>query len=357
MADYLPFKNLKFLELASVLAGPLVGSFFAELGAQVTKVENKRTNGEITRGWRHAEESPNTEESDYYTCANFNKNVELLDLSSGDDYNRLIKLVKESDVIISNFLYSTAVSLKCTFSDFYPYNNRLIFVNLVAYSKEDDRPGFDLLIQAECGYLSMTGIENHMAKMPTAMIDIIAAHQMKEAILIALYQQSKGEIKGTEISVSLYKSGLTGLINQGSSYLNSGILPIPMGTLHPSIAPYGDVFYDKNNIRFVLAVGSDKQFETMCSILNVAIDGQFIQNSLRIKNREKLYSLLQSLFSNISFEEIFNKLQLAGIPISKINDVGEALESPEAQSMIKEVRGRKKRISDIAFEFIAPLKQ
>jgi crotonobetainyl-CoA:carnitine CoA-transferase CaiB-like acyl-CoA transferase len=207
-------------------------------------------------------------------------------------------------------------------------------------------------MQAECGYLSMTGSENNIAKMPTAMIDILAAHQMKEAILIALYQQLKGEIEGQEISVSLYKSGLTGLINQGSSYLNSGILPMPLGTLHPSIAPYGDVFYDKNSIRFVLAVGSDKQFENMCNILNVDLGDQFIENYQRIKNREELYSILQAIFNEKSYEEIFFKLQVAGIPISKINNVGEALESKEAQFMIKETRNGKKRVSDIAFELL-----
>ncbi|HMP29926.1 MAG TPA: CoA transferase, partial [Saprospiraceae bacterium] len=220
MTTFLPFKNLKVLELASVLAGPLVGSFFSELGANVTKIENKRTHGEMTRKWRHAEEKYLNDESDYYTAANFNKNVLYLDLGDAKDYHLMTSLVKENHVVIANFLPSIAQKLECTFHDLVKYNSHLIYVNLVAYSETDDRPGFDLLMQAECGYISMTGQRDALAKMPTAMIDILAAHQMKEAILVALYQQAKGMLSSCELSVSLHHSGLTGLINQGSSYLN-----------------------------------------------------------------------------------------------------------------------------------------
>ena len=349
---YLPFKGLKVLELASVLAGPLAGSFFAELGAEVTKVENKKTGGEMTRGWRHPSESGNKETSDYYAAANASKEVIYLDLGEETDYKALTGYVSHSQIVISNFLPRVAEKLKCTFKDLLRYNNRLIMVNLVAYDSEDDRPGFDLLMQAECGYLAMTGTKDHLAKMPVAMIDVIASHQMKEAVLIGLYEQALGRITSAEYHVSLYQSGLTGLINQGSSYINSKILPQPIGTLHPTIAPYGDVFQSADGIDFTLAVGTDRQFEKLCAVIHLPMPEVFRMNANRVANRKDLFDFLNKAFLNTFYEQLDIAFILAGIPFSKINSVKETFENLLAQEMIIEVSDGKQRISDIAFKEI-----
>lgn len=346
---YVPFNGLKVLELASVLAGPLAGSFFSELGAQVIKVENKLTNGEMTRGWKHPAEKINCELSDYYVAANAEKDVVFLDLSDDTDYQTLAKLVSEANIVISNFLPAVAKKLKCGYTDLLKLNERLIFVNLIAYDHHDDRPGFDLLMQAECGYLSMTGSETNPAKMPVAMIDIIASHQIKEAVLIGLYEQASGKIKSAEYQVSLFKSGITGLINQGSSYINSGIIPKPMATLHPSIAPYGDLFSSADGIAFTLAVGTDRQFEKLCMALGLEIKEEFRLNKNRVINRQHLVTYLSNTLSQLDFNTVMNLLNNNSIPFSKINSVNEALEMPLALEMITAVKDNKKRVSDIAF--------
>jgi crotonobetainyl-CoA:carnitine CoA-transferase CaiB-like acyl-CoA transferase len=351
MSSLLPFQGIKVVELASILAGPLVGSFFAELGANVIKIENKRSNGEPTRGWLHQNESLSVE-SDYFTAANFDKEILLLDFTDEAEYNKLLKIIEDADIVIANFLPSISKKLKCTFADFNKLNDRLIYVNLVAYDENDDRPGFDLLMQAECGYLSMTGSANEIAKMPTAMIDILAAHQMKEAILIALYQQAKGEINSCELSVSLFKSGLTGLINQGSSYINSGIVAQRLGTLHPSIAPYGDIFYSIERTPFVLAVGTDHQFEKLNNAFNLGLLEEFSKNKDRVIQRTTLTSLINQCFGTLQMDKISSILNTIGVPYSPIKTIKEALDTECSKSMIVTKKNGKKRISDIAFKSV-----
>ncbi len=351
MSSLLPFQGIKVVELASILAGPLVGSFFAELGANVIKVENKRSNGEPTRGWLHQNEEHSTE-SDYFTAANSDKEILLLDFTNESEYNQLLKIIENANIVIANFLPTIAKKLKCTYADFNKLNDRLIYVNLVAYNEDDDRPGFDLLMQAECGYLSMTGSPNEIAKIPTAMIDILAAHQMKEAVLIAMYRQAKGEISSCEMCVSLYKSGLTGLINQGSSYINSNIIAQPLATLHPSIAPYGDIFYSQENIPFVLAIGTDHQFEKLNNAFNLGLLAAFSKNKDRVIQRSKVTSLINQCFATMQMDKISSILNIMGIPHSPIKTIKEALDHEYAKSMITTKKNGKKRISDIAFKTI-----
>jgi crotonobetainyl-CoA:carnitine CoA-transferase CaiB-like acyl-CoA transferase len=347
--SYTPFKGLKVLELASVLAGPLAGSFFSELGAEVIKIENKLTGGEVTRGWRHPDEKGNSVASDYYAAANADKKVVLLDLNDTEDYNILVKYTGEVQIVISNYLPGVAEKLKCTYKDLLHYNNRLIFVNLIAYEADDSRPGFDLLMQAETGFIAMTGTETSLAKIPVAMIDVIASHQIKEAVLIGLYEQALGRIQSAEYQVSLYKSGLTGLINQGSSFINSGILPESLGTLHPTIAPYGDLFQSSDKVLFTLAVGTDRQFEKLSMAVGLPLKDEYRVNKDRVVNRLYVISDLQTMFSQLSINEIAALSEENGIPYCRINTVKDTFENPLAKDMIIELKYGKKRISDIAF--------
>jgi crotonobetainyl-CoA:carnitine CoA-transferase CaiB-like acyl-CoA transferase len=235
------FKNLKVVELASVLAGPLTGTFFAELGAKVVKIENKLTQGDVTRTWKLPTESKENSVSAYYSAANYSKESLFLNVKDSSDYELLIEHIKDADIVISNYKPSTARKLKLDYKDLKPYNPSLIYAELTGFGGDDSRPAFDVVLQAETGFMYMNG-EPHRnpVKMPVALIDVLAAHHMKEAILCALINKLKtGE--GQHISMSLYECALASLANQATNWLMEGHIPQPMGTQHPNIAPYGDM--------------------------------------------------------------------------------------------------------------------
>ena len=350
------FEGLKVLDLSSVLAGPLTASFFAETGAEVTKIENKLTGGDVTRQWKLRSEDPDNPYSAYYCAANFGKKVLLLDLSNAEDRTMAEQLVSESDIIISNFQKKTAEKLGLTPDQISTRYPKAIFAQLSAYDYDDPRPGYDLVMQAETGYISMNGTtDGKLCKMPVAMIDILAAHQMKEAILMALLNKMKTGL-GSTLHVSLYKSALSGLANQASNYLMCGHIPEPMGTLHPNIAPYGDMFYSSDCIPFILAVGSDAQFKKLWKTLIKADENYytFDTNIKRLEKRFRLQELLQSHFSHFPFTVLEFLLKENNIPYCRISDLSEVFSRSESNCMInvelKDQNIRLKSVSAIAFD-------
>ena len=288
------WQSLKVVELASVLAGPLVGTFFSELGAQVLKIENKTSGGDVTRTWRVPNEDAKKTISAYYAAANYRKKSIFLDLKNGDDYEQAMKLIASADIVIQNFKKGDAEKLGLEAKSLREKYPNLIVACITGFGEEDDRMAFDVVLQAETGFMAMNGsAESGPIKMPVALIDVLAAHHLKEAILIALLERSHTR-KGKIVHVSLYDAALASLANQASAYLMEGHIPKPMGTLHPSIAPYGDMFETLDGKLFVLAVGSDKQFRLLCNILNIREEEliHFSNNPLRIQNRTALQNML-----------------------------------------------------------------
>jgi len=263
------FKDLKIVELANILAGPSVGMFFAELGAEVIKVENKATKGDITRSWRLPSEPTNNDYSAYYCSVNWGKEVLMLDLKAETDLKQLYDLIAEADIVITNFKTSSAHKIGIAPNQLRQINSNLIIAHLSGFLNSD-RPAFDIVLQAETGFLYMNGEgERPPVKMPVALIDVLAAHQLKEAILLALLHRAKtGE--GKTVSVSLYEAAISSLANQATNWLMADFIPQRMGTQHPNIAPYGDMFYTKDGKMLVLAVGTERQFEGLCKTLNLA---------------------------------------------------------------------------------------
>jgi crotonobetainyl-CoA:carnitine CoA-transferase CaiB-like acyl-CoA transferase len=332
------FSNLKVLELSSVLAGPLAGSFFSELGAKVTKVENKISGGDITRQWLLPEEDPRKKAGAYYYAANYNKDVVFLDFNQKEDMDILTSFVQSHDVIITNFQKKVAQKYKLEPHTLYEDYPEKIIVQLNAYDYEDPRPGFDLIMQAETGFISMNGTESgELCKMPVAMIDIMASHQIKEAVLIALLQRQMSG-KGSLIHVSLYQSGVASLANQASNYLTAGKIAKPMGTLHPNIAPYGDLFFSSDGHTFFLGVGSDVQFQKLRKTLNFSEKDYviFANNSNRLQNRTELQILLQSVFTRKTMMELELCFLSSGIPFAGIKNIKEVFENALSKKMIKD---------------------
>ncbi len=324
------FKDLVVVEFSSVLAGPLVGSFFAELGAKVYKIENKKTEGDITRKWRLPSESTEKSISAYYASANYGKQVIMADLTQKNEYDEVVELVRVSDIVIVNCGAKSARKLAIDYDIIKSINPKIIYASLTGYGENVDRPAYDMVLQAETGYISMTGSEDGPpCKIPIAMIDVLAAHHLKEAVLCALLRLYKlGE--GSFVSVSLYDAAIASLVNQATNYLMNGHVPRRMGSRHPNIAPYGDIFSTKDSVSLALAIGTDYQFENFAKALK--IDGKnFETNKQRLKNRELLCKTIQRVFSNYMCDALIVIFESMNIPFCRIKTIEEVFNEPEAR--------------------------
>jgi len=324
--------ELKIIELASVLAGPSVGAFFAEFGASVIKVENPRTSGDVTRSWRTAGEQNTSDISAYFASVNFGKRSLALDISRQQGRDVLYSLLSAADVIIASYKPGDAEKLGVAYDEVKKHNPNIIYGHITGYGNDSSRAGYDAIIQAETGYTSMNGTDE-MCKMPVALMDVLAGHQLKEAILMALWSREKTN-KGCYIPISLYDSALSGLVNQASNFLNAGHVPKPLGSDHPNIVPYGTLYKCKDDKHLILAVGNDKQFAALMDILELEIAPKFETNHGRVQNRDALKSILTDALSNIDRDEFLQKLHEASIPAGKLNDLEHVFADPAALNMV-----------------------
>ncbi|MCB9284102.1 MAG: CoA transferase [Lewinellaceae bacterium] len=331
------FRDLVVVELASVLAGPAVGQFFAELGARVIKIEHP--NGDMTRHWKLPSESQVQAHSAYYCSVNWGKEIHFIDLSTAEGYAHTLQYLEGADVVISNFRPEAAKRLKLGANVLRERFPRLIVGEISAYGPGDPRPAFDVVLQAEAGFLYMNGEPGGApVKMPVALIDLMAAHQLKEGILLALLQRERTG-QGALVQTSLLEAALASLANQASNWLMAGHIPQPMGTRHPNIAPYGDVFTTRDGKLILLAVGTDRQFAQLCTLLakdEWITNPVLATNAARVRNRELLRDVLQDAIVHWESTVLLEKLELLHVPAARIRDMKEVFELPQAQKMILE---------------------
>ncbi|UTW60808.1 CoA transferase [bacterium SCSIO 12741] len=325
-------KDLKIVELASVLAGPAVGMFFAEMGCTVTKVESRKA-GDITRRWKLPTESSEAPISAYYSSVNWNKEVLRLDYLNAEDFETLRSYLQEADVVITNFKHGDGEKFGLTYAHLIEINPKLIVGEINGFGPDSPRAAFDVVLQAETGFISMSGHpDGDPVKMPVALIDVLAAHQLKEGLLVALLNQKRPQ----RVTVSLYEAALASLVNQATNFLMEEHVPQPMGTLHPNIAPYGDLFYSSDNLPLVLAVGNNKQFESLLKVLSIEPLPSLASNELRVKNRAELQAVLQEKIGTWKREDFFKSCLKHSIPMGRVLNLKEVFEQPEAQSLVLE---------------------
>ncbi len=347
-------KDLKIVELASVLAGPSVGMFFTELGANVIKFENSLTNGDVTRSWRLPQE-PKESVSAYFSSINWGKTHQFVNYNTPEDHEKVISEINNADIVLCNFKKGLAEKFGLDYKNLSKINPQLIYAQLDGFENDSQRVAFDVVLQAECGFMSMNGEKNSLPlKMPLAFMDILAAHQLKEGILVALLHRYKTQ-KGSLIRCSLEKSAIASLANQASNFLMTQQIPQRMGSLHPNIAPYGEIFKTKDEQNIVLAIGSDKQFEIFCKILHLDTyqNEKFKENKNRVINREILYSILNDSIKKFDSSMLLEKCHELQVPIGMIKDLKQVFDTPTAQVMIlEELQSgtNTKRVSSIAFE-------
>jgi len=352
------FKDLRIVELAGVLAGPSVGYFFAELGAKVIKVENPKTNGDVTRSWKLKNEDPKSNTSSYFWSVNGLKEFVSLDITQAAQLEKLYEIIKDADIVISNYKKGDDAKLKVDYPTLSKLKKDIIYASINGFGNESSRTAYDLILQAESGFMFMNGEHNSVpTKMPVALIDIIAGHQLKEAILIALIKKYKTK-KGSHVTVSLFDSAVASLANQATNWLIGNHLPIASGSLHPNIAPYGELFITKDKHYITFAIGANKQFEGLCAVINnnsLSKDPKFCTNQKRIQNRQELYGILNNYISKFQFKDIFKTCEEFEVPIGKIRNMKEVFELPEAKEMLREIKDgktSKKVVSSVGFKFL-----
>jgi len=337
MQNELPLSGIKVLELANVLAGPSVGMFLAELGAEVVKLENAPAGGDVTRTWKLPSESRETDISAYFSSVNWGKKSIALNIALPQGLHLLYQLVKQCDIVLVSYKPGDAEKLKTDYQTLAKHNPRIIYAQLTGYGPHNSRAGYDAIIQAEGGFTYMNGEAGQPpVKMPVALMDILAAHQMKEAILVALlHRQKTGQ--GQCIQVSLLQSAIASLANQATNWLVGNSIPQRMGSDHPNIAPYGTIYSSADGKEIVLAVGTDKQFSALCKVLEIpelALDERFAQNLSRVQNREALNQILIQRISQYDRNSLLAALEQNHVPAGGVLNMKEVFEQPEAEQML-----------------------
>ena len=325
-----PLNGIRVLDLSRVLAGPYCTMVLGDLGADVIKVESPQ--GDETRSWG----PPFAEgESAYYLCVNRNKRSIVVDFKSAEGRDILNRLIQRSDILVENFRPGSLARFSLDFDSASALNPNLIYCSITGFGQTGplhDKPGYDFMIQAMGGLMSFTGEpDSEPMKVGVAVADLFAGQNAVIAILAALQARTQTG-KGQHIDISLFDSQLGMLANVASNYLVSGNLPKRYGNAHANIVPYQN--FQASDGWFVVAVGNDAQFATMCEVIGeneLVNDPRFATNSARVQNRDGLISILKPIFLTKTVNEW---LSLIGdkFPCGPINSLEQTFSMPQAES-------------------------
>ncbi|WDZ83654.1 CaiB/BaiF CoA transferase family protein [Micromonospora cathayae] len=314
--------GLLVADFGRVLAGPYATMLLADLGAEVVKVERPE-HGDDTRAWG----PPWTAAGDatYFRSVNRNKRSVALDLRDARDHAVARRLVERADVVVENFLPGTMDRLGLGYEQVRRTNPAVVYCSVTGFGRDSSLPGYDLLIQAVGGLMSVTGTDpTQPVKAGVALVDVVTGLHATVGILAALRHRDRTG-QGQRVEVNLLSSLLSALVNQASGYLDGGVVPRALGNRHPSIAPY-EVFPTADR-PLVVAVGNDRQFQALCTALgapSLADDPRFRTNTARVAHRETLGAELGRHLATRTADEWFGSLTAVGVPCGPVNDVADA---------------------------------
>lgn len=317
--------DLRILDFSRVLAGPLATMVLGDLGAEVTKVERPGV-GDDTRSWGPPYDT--TGEATYFEALNRNKSSIALDLSDPAGLAEARRLALGADVVVENFRPGLMARFGLDYEALSAENPGLVYCSVTGFGsgeKGSVLPGYDLLIQALGGLMSITGEpDGPPLKVGVALVDVIAGLFAAVGILAAL-EHRRDSGRGQLVEVDLFSSLLAALVNQASAYTVAGAVPGRMGNRHPSIAPYE--LFDTAEGELVLAVGTDRQFAELCAVLglpNLSADERFASNPVRVENREALRTRLGQALTTRPAAEWAAELTERRIPAGVVNDIAAA---------------------------------
>ena len=326
-----PLQKIKVLDLSRILAGPFATQLLADLGAEVIKVEPP--DGDPTRGWGPPFEDgdpshPFGGESAYFRCANRGKTSKVLDLHSKEGRQRLAEMIKEADVLVENFLPDSAERLGLNWAKFHATFPRVILASIRGFApdvKAARRAGYDFILQAESGWMSITGEPGgRPMKVGVALVDVLAALYCANGIQAALlHRERTGE--ALHVMVPLMEAALAGLVNVGSGTLMTGRAPERHGNAHGQIVPYQTFPCADGEV--AIGVGSDKQFEILALWLGLPLEEHppWRLNRGRVEDRERLVGFIEAALTTHSVEEIVRFCDQNTIPASHVRTVDEVL--------------------------------
>jgi crotonobetainyl-CoA:carnitine CoA-transferase CaiB-like acyl-CoA transferase len=333
-----PIQGIKILDMSRVLAGPWAGQLLGDYGADVVKIERPGL-GDDTRQWGPPWLGGDKDsESAYFLSCNRNKRSLALDIAKCEGQRVLRELVTKADVLIENFKIGTMSRYGLGADELLQLNPGLIYCSISAYGQHGSRaaePGYDAVIQASAGLMSITGEPEEQGGSPqkvgVAVCDIMAGMYAVTAILAALNAREKTG-KGQRIDVPLYDSQVAWLANQSMNFLIGGMAPQRLGTGHPNLVPY-QVFATADG-HLMLAVGNDRQFRSCVNCLGhaeLADDPRFRSNAARVEHREALVNELSNLLGEATTKHWLQIFAGSGVPVGPINSIADVLSDQYAE--------------------------
>ena len=317
-------EGLRVADFSRVLAGPYATMLLADLGADVIKIERPGV-GDETRAWHPPADDDGT--STYFLSVNRNKRSVVLDLTTESGREQARALVAESDVLVENFRPGTMERLGLGHQELRARHPRLVYCSISGFGSGEGAaiPGYDLLVQAVGGLMSVTGTaDGQPVKAGVALVDVITGLHASLGVLAALrHRDATGQ--GQRVEVNLLGSLLSAMVNQASAFAVAGVVPGRMGNAHPSIAPYET--FPTADRPIALAVGNDRQFAMLTQTLGqpgLADDDRFRTNTDRVAHRVELRETLTRLLSARGADHWTDVLLAAGVPAGPVNGVDEA---------------------------------
>lgn len=325
-----PLQGVKILDLSRVLAGPYCTMNLADLGAEVIKVERPGV-GDETREWGPPNQAGI---ASYFLSINRNKRSVAIDLSSDEGKDLARRLAQEADVIVENFKIGGARHLGLAYEDLSATNPGLIYCSISGFGsgrEPSDRPGYDLIVQAESGLMSITGSpDGPPNRIGVALVDVLTGQQAAIGILSALHERDRTG-KGQMIEVSLLDTSIASLVNIAQNALATGEDPPRIGPAHPSIVPYQ--LFEASDGHLLVAAGNDPAFERLCHVMGLdglPQDDRFATNPERVTHRDALVPILSERFAERTVADWLAELEAAKIPCGKVRGVHDAISAAAA---------------------------
>lgn len=335
--------HIKVLDLSRVLAGPWASQILADLGAEVIKIERPGV-GDDTRAWGPPflkdRAGNDTEESAYFLCTNRGKQSVCIDMKSDQGQDTIRQLADQCDVVLENFKVGGAANFGIDYETLAARNPGLVYCSITGFGQNGpykNRPGYDFLVQAMGGLMSITGLPDGVEgagpqKVGVALTDIMTGLYATVGILAALAERDRSGL-GQFVDLALLDVTAATLANQASNYLVGGMEPTRLGNAHPNIVPYQSFVAADGHL--IVAVGNDAQFRRFVETLGspqLADDARFATNQARVKHRETLIPLLQRPMLDRTKDQWLAALEAAQVPAGPINSIAEVFAEPQIQA-------------------------
>ncbi|UUC96158.1 MULTISPECIES: CaiB/BaiF CoA-transferase family protein [Comamonas] len=335
--------GLKVLDLTRVLAGPWCTQILADLGADVIKIERPGV-GDDTRAWGPPflkdADGRDTDQATYFTSCNRNKRSVTIDMATAEGQTLLRQMALQSDVVVENFKTGGLQQYGLDHESLRAANPRLVYCSVTGFGHTGpyaSRAGYDLLVQASSGMMSITGRPDEVAgggplRVGVALTDLFTGVYASTAILAALQVRDRTGF-GQHIDMALLDVGMSILANQASAFLNTGVAPQRQGNINPSLSPYQD--FRTQDGAMMLAIGNNGQFQRFCEAtgqIELARDARFATNTLRVQHRDTLVVLMEAITQTRTTAEWITLLEDKAVPCGPINNIAQAFDDAQAQA-------------------------